>query len=89
MFYKIPLDTDLSETSYRCYKETDEAALIEYNSGKVGESWKEITKEQAMEIAPEWFSSGSEESELTETEEAILNTAINTEYLVCLAELGL
>lgn len=27
--------------------------------------------------------------ELTETEEAILNTAINTEYLVCLAELGL
>ena len=29
------------------------------------------------------------EPELTETEEAILNTAINTEYLVCLAELGL
>lgn len=27
--------------------------------------------------------------ELTEQEEAILNTAINTEYLVCLAELGL
>lgn len=26
---------------------------------------------------------------LTEQEEAILNTAINTEYLVCLAELGL
>ena len=27
--------------------------------------------------------------ELTEQEEAILKTAINTEYLVCLAELGL
>ena len=65
MFYKIPLDTDLSETSYRCYKETDEAAFIEYNSGNVGENWVEITKEQAMEIAHEWFSSGSEESEPT------------------------
>ena len=33
MYFKIPLDADLSRTSFRCYKEADGAVFIEYNEG--------------------------------------------------------
>lgn len=55
MFYKIPKNTDLKNTSFRCCKETEGAIYIEYNEGFIGEDWEEIGVEQMREIAPEWF----------------------------------
>lgn len=69
MFYKIPLDADLTNTSYRCKKETEEAAYIEYNEGAVFDEWEEIDEATAREIAPEWFT----ENEEKPTEEEIFN----------------
>lgn len=51
-----------------------------YSDGKK----EKIVRKQKSELA-----AGEGNHVLTETEQAILNTAINTEYLVCLAELGL
>ena len=48
-----------------------------------GEKEKIVRKQKSEPTADD------EKYTLTETEQAILNTAINAEYLVCLAELGL
>ena len=55
MYFKIPLDADLSRTSFRCYKEADGAVFIEYNEGFVGDNWEQISEEAAFAVAPEWF----------------------------------
>ena len=52
--------------------------VYSYENGKITCEYAEVS-EPTEPVEPE----------LTETEEVILNTAINTEYLVCLAELGL
>lgn len=46
-----------------------------------------IAKEEFNEVKS--LEINSTQESFTETEQAILETAINTEYLVCLAELGL
>lgn len=38
-YYKIPLNTDLTQTSYRDRRDTETHIYIEYNEGFVGESW--------------------------------------------------
>ena len=45
MFYKIPKNANLSKTSFRCRKDTDDYIYIEYNSGFVGDDWVEISEE--------------------------------------------
>lgn len=50
MYYKIPLDTDLSQTSYRASANTDYALYIEYNEGYIGQDWEEVTEEQLIEM---------------------------------------
>ena len=60
MYYKIPLDADLSRTSYRCHKEIGSYAVIAFNDGLVGNGWEKISAEEAFEIAPEWFEVPSE-----------------------------
>lgn len=55
MFYKIPLNADLTNTSYRCKKYTENAIYIEYNEGAVFDEWEEISEAEARNIAPEWF----------------------------------
>lgn len=89
-FYEIPLDTDLSQTSYRARKDTEKCIYIEYNEGFVGENWQEITEEKAREVAPEFFIESTPPAEpLSDSEVAIYDTQANVEYLVCLSELGL
>lgn len=70
MFYKIPLGTDLSKTSYRCYKGTDVSAYIEYNQGHVGEDWVELSYDELVsELGEDPFDEQTiEESSLTEEE---------------------
>lgn len=50
MYYRIPLDADLSQTSYRDSKLTETNEYIEYNEGFIGEDWKEVTEEQLIEV---------------------------------------
>lgn len=50
MYYKIPLDADLSETSYRAFKDAEDCAYIDYNDGYIDPSWEEVTEEQLIEI---------------------------------------
>lgn len=71
MFFKIPLNADLANTSFRCHKCFDDAAYIEYNSGAVSDDWKEISREEVETIAPEWFCIPEAASdEVVTTEEA-------------------
>lgn len=49
-YYKIPLDADLSETSYRCHKTAEEVGYIEYNEGYVGEDWQEVSAADLVDI---------------------------------------
>lgn len=53
MFYKIPLDADLSKTSFRDRYDTETNAFIEYNEGFVGNDWEEITEEEYMQNYPQ------------------------------------
>ena len=55
MYYKIPLNADLSETSYRALKDTEDCAYIDYNEGYIGENWEEISETDIRELVPEWF----------------------------------
>lgn len=93
-YFRLPLNSDLSRTSYRDSKLTETNEYIEYNEGYIGEDWEEITEETLIEV----FGCNPfvEESEpepvtetLTDTESAIYDTQANVEYLVCLSELGL
>ena len=49
-YFKIPLEADLSQTSYRAYKATEEAAYIEYNEGVINSDWKELSLEELIAI---------------------------------------
>lgn len=55
MFYKIPLDTDLSKTSFRDRYDTEVSTFICYNEGFVGNDWEEITEEEYMQNYPQQF----------------------------------
>ncbi len=68
-----------------------------YAEGKENSLW---TKEQVFNAVGKWITAeeykeitGEEyvapEKVLTETEQAVMDTAINVEYLVCMKELGL
>ena len=63
MFYKIPKNTDLSNTSVRCAKNKDDYTYIEYNEGFIGDDWIEISEDEILEIAPEWFEEPEEKEE--------------------------
>lgn len=49
-YFKLPLNSDLSQTSYRARKDTDDYIHIEYNEGFIGEDWEEITEETLIEV---------------------------------------
>lgn len=50
MYYKVPLDDNLSNTSYRATAIFDGIKYIEYNDGVVGEHWIEISEEELKNI---------------------------------------
>lgn len=50
MYYRIPLDSDLSQTSYRAIANTDYALYIEYNEGYIGQDWEEVSESKLVEV---------------------------------------
>lgn len=83
-YFKTPLTSDLSNTSYRCRKDAEESICIEYNEGFVGEDWIELSEQEVKTIAPEWFEEPVKP--LTESEERQIDILLNTEYIACLLE---
>lgn len=65
-FYKISLETDLSGTSFRRYKKTETEAYIEYNEGTIHGDWAEVSAEEMLVIAPEWFDFGTDDNAETD-----------------------
>lgn len=48
--FKLPLESDLSQTSYRARRDTDEYIFIEYNDGYIDPTWEEVTEEMLIEV---------------------------------------
>ena len=48
--YKIPLDANLSQTSYRASVTTETDLFIEYNDGHVEPSWIKLTEEELLAL---------------------------------------
>ncbi len=86
MYYKIPLDADLSQTSYRAMKLTEEAAYIEYNDGVIGEDWQEITEEELILV----FGKNPfiPIQKLTESEQMQIETYLNSKFVADMAVLN-
>jgi len=80
-YYKIPLDADLSQTSYRDSRQTWDNIYIEYNEGYVGEDW--IAVEESDLIA-EFGCNPFVAAELPEVSE---QDEINAEILLNQAEI--
>lgn len=83
-YYKIPLNSDLSATSFRCRRDKTDAIYIEYNEGFVGEDWNEVSEQEIKTIIPEWFVEPIKP--LTPEEERQIDILLNTEYIACLLE---
>lgn len=49
-YFRIPLNADLSQTSYRASKLTDHALYIEYNEGHIGQDWEEVSESKLVEV---------------------------------------
>lgn len=71
IFYEIPLNTDLSNTSYRQYKETSNFIYIEYIEGFVGDTWEEISETEIEEVVPEFIKDINKPTQLDIIEQAV------------------
>lgn len=94
IFFKVPYDADLSTVCVRAAAQyQDEPYLyIEYYEGIVPRGWIEMSKEDIITLfGYDPFEDKPEPipETLSETDQAILDTAINMEYLLALQELGL
>lgn len=94
IFFKIPYDADLSTVNVRAAAQyQDEPYLyVEYYEGIVAKEWVEMPKEDIVTLfGYDPFEDKPEPIPeiLSETDQAILDTAINMEYLLALQELGL
>jgi hypothetical protein len=70
IYYKLPLDADLSQTSYRDRRDTDTHIYIEYNEGFVGENWVAIEESELIaEFGCNPFVVTEETAELPEVSE--------------------
>ena len=49
-YFRIPLDENLSKTSYRAIANTDYALYIEYNEGYIDPSWEEVSESKLVEV---------------------------------------
>lgn len=63
MYLRIPLNADLSQTSFRRYEKIGDVIYIEYCEGVIAEEWEEITLDELKENIPKWFSSHYAEPE--------------------------
>ena len=81
MYYKMPIEQDLTNTSYRCCQYFDEEKYIEYNSGYLDPLWEKVSEETIQNLFPDWFIEADpieEEPELSPVErlEALINLVL-------------
>ena len=70
LYYKIQLNTNLSQTSYRDRRDTETNIFIEYNEGFVGEEWVAIEESELIaEFGCNPFLVTEETAELPEVSE--------------------
>lgn len=70
LYYKTPLNTNLSQTSYRDRRDTETNIFIEYNEGFVGEEWVAIEESELIaEFGCNPFLVTEETAELPEVSE--------------------
>ena len=79
MFFKISLNEDLLNTSYRCYGKINDNAYIEYNSGYKSDNWEEISYEKAYQLFPHWFEEHAEYEETQVSNNEIRDMISNVE----------
>lgn len=85
LYYKIPLNTDLSQTSYRDRRDTENNIFIEYNEGFVGEDWVTIEESELIaEFGCNPFLVTEETAEVSKVSE---QDEINAEILLNQAEI--
>ena len=89
-YYKIPLNADLSQTSYRAKRKTKEAAYIEYNEGATAEEWLEITVDDlAAVFGCNPFEEQPEPERLTESEQMQIETYLTTAFIADMMTLSM
>lgn len=71
MFYKIPLNCDISNISYRCCKIIDDFIYIDYNDGIIPNPCEEVSEDYIRIIAPEWFEKVVEPTQLDRIEKYV------------------
>jgi len=71
MFYKIPLNSDLSNIAYRCMDIVDDYIYIEYLEGEILDSWINIDENSIRSMFPNWFETVIELTQLDRIENAI------------------
>lgn len=49
-YFKLPLNTDLSQTSIRASVNTEDVQYIEYNEGYIGQDWEEVSESKLIEV---------------------------------------
>ena len=84
-YYKLPLDADLSQTSYRDRRDTETHIFIEYNEGFVGEEW--VAVEEAELIAEFGCNPFVVTEEMTELPEVSEQDEINARILLNQADI--
>lgn len=78
VYYKLPLDADLSQTSYRDRRDTETHIFIEYNEGFVGEDWSAIEESELIaEFGCNPFAVTEELPEVSEQDEINARILLN------------
>ena len=72
MFLKIPKDSDVSLSNYRCRKDVGNFIYIEYINGYIDSNWTQIEYEDVLLVAPEWFENTIEYTQMDRIEHAVL-----------------
>lgn len=89
-YYKIPLNADLSQTSYRAKRKTEEAAYIEYNEGATAADWQAVTLEDLVAVfGCNPFEEQPEAQPLTEAEQMQIETYLNTAFIADMMALNM
>lgn len=68
VYYKMPLNTDLSLTTYRCCEYFNNEIYIEYHGGYCDSNWEKVSEELIYSLFPTWFEEGENEQTILTNE---------------------
>lgn len=89
-YFKIPLDADLSQTSYRASANTEDAQYIEYNEGATAADWQAVTLEELVAVfGRNPFEAQPEPERLSEAEQMQIETYLNTAFIADMMTLSM